>query len=494
MSESASPLVGFVGGSIGCRCMRAKSCWVGALVCLLLCSRSAVAQAVDAEATPDPAKVSLSLFEQYRLRIASHVLPDRSPLAQTAAANQNTDQQLHLWADGEVHAYSNHLLGAAQGALYWDLDGTEPAGSPDLFASQTSYQQPWVTPYILSIEWRDEKVLDHIRVGRQASNYGLPLTFDGGSLGLRPLGSPLMLFGFGGRTVHFFESEPGWFESWVASLGAVVRPSSTFKIELDSRLIRERVPDSETAEPITVTNHSYGIVTSARTESLFASARLRGLDRRLSHGGVVFVSDLADLDLGLSASVDAQFVTLSEVAESELPFYSILGRSLPYARYRFETVKRVNVGDLTSLSLSLGWHGRQLLGGRREEPFNRDAGGIYLDTRLDDVAGKGWFVDAMAEYLYVPRAWNRERLLALGGSAGYRGERFRSELGTYYQQFKVRYYERPEELLDSRSIYGSLGYQLFPWLEAQGRYEIEVLDRYLQSFYLSLRQDLEQDL
>ncbi len=443
----------------------------------------------DAGEDSGATRIRLSLLEQYRLRIVSNVLPDSSPLAETAAADQKTDQQLRLMADGEVSAYDDHLLGVAQGELWWDLDGAEPAGNPDLFATETSYQQPWFTPYALSVEWRDEQLLDHARVGRQASQHGLPLTFDGASVGLSPLGRSLLLFGFGGRTVHFFESDPGLFEDWVASLGGVVRPTPSLKIELDSRLIRERVFNAETEQTNRGTFHSYGVTASARDETLFGSARLRGIDRQLSHGGVAFASEFPSIDLGLSAKVEAQFVTLNEIAESEQPFFSILGRSLPHARFRFDAVKRFELGDPTSLSINLGWRGRQLLG-QDEERFNRNSGGLYLDARLDDLLQRGWFVDGTAEYLYVPGAWDRERLLAVGGAAGYRGKRLRSELGTYYQQFKVTYYERAEELLDTRTIYGSLGYQVFPWLEVRGRYEFEILDRYLQSFFISLRQEL----
>jgi hypothetical protein len=80
-------------------------------------------------------------------------------------------------------------------------------------------------------------------------------------------------------------------------------------------------------------------------------------------------------------------------------------------------------------------------------------------------------------------------LLALGGSAGYNGVTVKTELGTYFQQFKINYYQQAEELHNARTIYGTVAYRLATWLELRGRYDFDIFDRYLQSFYFSARQD-----
>jgi hypothetical protein len=147
----------------------------------------------------------------------------------------------------------------------------------------------------------------------------------------------------------------------------------------------------------------------------------------------------------------------------------------------------VPLGD-TTLSLHLGWRERQLINAA-ERAFNRNTGGVYLMARLDDLGRRGFFVSGTAEYNYVPWSHPHDWFLALGGSTGYTGEAVKTEVGTYFQQFKILYYQRAEELLNSRTVYGSVTYRVATWLELRARYEFEILDRYLQSFFFSLRQD-----
>jgi hypothetical protein len=166
----------------------------------------------------------------------------------------------------------------------------------------------------------------------------------------------------------------------------------------------------------------------------------------------------------------------------------MLGPSLPYARFKFEAWKEFPLDETTTWSLHAGWRGRQLLG-VDEQPFNRNSGGIYLHTRIDDLIRKGLFVEGTAEWNYVPHSLQEGWLLAFGGSAGYTGSIIKTEVGTYYQRFKINYYQQPEELFNSRTIYGSVAYRVATWLELRVRYEFEILDRYLQSCFLSARQD-----
>jgi hypothetical protein len=158
-------------------------------------------------------------------------------------------------------------------------------------------------------------------------------------------------------------------------------------------------------------------------------------------------------------------------------------------RFRFESWKDFPVGRQTHFSLHLGWRGRQVVGAA-EQPFNRNTGAIYLQTRIDDFIHKGLFVGGTAERNYNPHALAREWMLALGGSAGYASESVKTEIGTYFQQYKIIYYQSAEELHNARTVYGSLAYPLAQWLELRARYEIDIFDRYLQSFFLSARQEL----
>jgi hypothetical protein len=430
-----------------------------------------------------------SLLEEYRLRIASDRVPSTGPLGEAPQRGQQTDQHLRLLGDGQVTGWNDHFRAVMSSALWFDLDGAAAAGSASVFATQYDNAQPWLAVYALSAEWQKHKTLDYVRVGRQASEHGLPLTFDGASLAVRALGRRLQLFAFGGRTAHFFETTPGFFENWLASTGAVLRPDSHVTFELDTRLIHDRTWNTDRSQRDPITNHSYGITAALGSENLSSKIYARGLDRRPSHVGGGFAFHSERLGLGFLARVHAQLVTLGEVVESENPFYSLLGPSLPHARYRFEWWKDFQIGRQANWGVHLGWRGRRVVGAS-ERPFNRNTGAIYLHTQIDDFVRKGLFLGGTLESNYLHHPFERERLLAFGGNAGYGNQLLKAEVGTYFQQYKIIYYQSAEELHNARTVYGSVGFTLAQWLQLRGRYEIDVFDRYLQSFFLSARQDL----
>jgi hypothetical protein len=446
------------------------------------------AGAESAEETESSWRANASLVEEYRLRIAHGALPATGALGVAPAADQKVDHVARAIADAQVAGADDHFLGVLSAALWWDLNGAPPRGTPNLFASQYDGNQPWWDVYTLSAEWHDAGALEYIRLGRQATEHGLPLTFDGAALGVRPMGPILSLFGFGGRTVHFFETDTGFFENWVTSVGATLRPTQQLRIELDSRLLREEVLNRDQSGRDRVTNHALGLSAAWRSDTGYAKAYARALDQRFSHAGGALVLDFPSIGVGLDGRLDAQLVTLGELVESENPYYSLLGPSLPHVRFRLESYKNLALGEDTTLSLYLGWKGRQLLRDR-ERPYNRNMGGLYFRPRLDDLVQKGIFVEGTAEYDYVPRIAGNQWSLALGGAAGYTGKTVRTEVGTVYQRFKINYFQRAEERLNTRTVYGLVGYRVLPWLELRARYEFEILDRYLESFFFSARQD-----
>jgi len=430
---------------------------------------------------------SVSLLEEYRFRRASHVLAQTGPLGEAAAVDDQLDHRLRLHADAQVDGMDDHFLSLLSGAMWWDINRAPPAGTADLFASQYDGSRVWVAPYVLSAEWRDAGVLDHIRLGRQDTEHGLPLTFDGASLGLRPFGPALLLYGFGGQTVHFFETTPGLLENWVASIGGVLRPTPVWQFELDARAVQDQVDGPLQTSPVDLTTYSYGLTASTRTETITAKAQLRGIDEQLSHAAGTMLFYAPSAHVGIDTEIYAQLVTLDEIADSENPFYSLLGPSLPYVRHRFELSHELELPDDALWTNVLGWRGRRVVG-HAEQPFNRNAGVVYLHTRIDDVFTPGLFFGATAEWDYVPSSPKEAWLLAGGGTAGYDGRRIMTEVGTYYQRYKINYYQRVEELHNARTVYGSLGYRVASWLELKGRYELEIVDRYLESFFLSARQ------
>lgn len=447
--------------------------------------------AVTSNAWADEASdwsAQLSLVEEYRLRIASNVLPSPGPIGNAQVGPRETDQHLRFVGDGELIGADERFLALASGALWYDLDGRAPSEAQAQFATQYDNANPYVAAYALSAEWRKHGVLDHARLGRQSSEHGMPTTFDGASLGLRLLNRQLLLFGFGGRTVHFFEAKPGLLENSLGSVGLTYRPMEALALELDGRVTQEQVLNEERTARDQVTTPAVGLSGSWRSELIYTKLYGRGVDNQFSHLGGAFQFQHPRLGLGLDARIQAQLVTLNEVVESENPFFSLLGPSLPNARFRFEAWKDLPVGEKANLGLHLGWRQRQVIG-HQEQTFNRNTGAIYVQARVDDFIQRGLFLGGTAEWNYVPASLQDEWILAYGGSTGFAGQAVKTELGTYFQQYKINYYRQAEELHNTRTVYGSVSYRVMDALEFRGRYEMDIFDRYLQSFYLSARQD-----
>jgi hypothetical protein len=430
----------------------------------------------------------LSLVQEYRVRTAgSGVESSSGPLGPPVGAE--TDQDLRVTLDGQGRGYHGHLQGQVSAALWYDVDGHVPHGQPDVFGETSDYRQPLFVVYALSAEWRHSLPLEYLRLGRQASEHGLPITFDGGSLDLRLWERRLSLFGYAGRTIHFFEVQPGLFENWVTCVGAGYRPSQNLRLEFDSRFEHDSILSQDAQERVWVYAHSYGLSFSTRSEESWAKLFVRGLNRSASHAGGALRLVFSSIALGIDAQASAQLRTLGEISENENPFFSLLGPSLPNLRTRLEVWKEFGLGQAATLNLRAGWRMRQLLSGA-EGPFNRNFGGVYLQTELNDLAVKGLFAVGVLEWNYVPWSLTNDSFLALGGSAGYSTRKVKAEAGTYYQRWKVNYYRDVEELQDARTIYSSAGFRALPWLEVRARYTLEIVDRYIHSAFFSLREDL----
>jgi hypothetical protein len=432
----------------------------------------------------------LSLMEEYRVRTGQPGSASTAgALGEPVAANPRTDQDVRLLLDGQGQGLRDHLLGQISSALWLDLDGHRPSGQPDLFGETSDFRQPLVVLYALSAEWRRSSPLEYLRLGRQTSQHGLPVTFDGGSLGLRLWERKLSLFGYGGRTVHFFETQPGLLEYWVVCAGGGYRPSENVRFEIDSRFERDGMLARDTQQTVFVYAHSYGATLSLRFAESWAKLYARGLNRSASHVGGAMHLASTELAAGLDVQANAQLRVLGELSENEHPFYSLLGPSQPHLRARLEGWKGLAIGAMTVVDLRVGWRVRQLLRGE-EGPFNRNSGGIYAQAEVDNLAAKGLFLSGVVEWIYIPWYLRDDAYVAVGGSAGYAAHRVRVEAGTYFQQWKVNYYRDVEELQHARTAFALASVRPAPWLELRARYVLELADRALHSAFISLREDL----
>jgi hypothetical protein len=428
------------------------------------------------------------LSQEYRFRSAgSGVSSSSNPLGEQTAVTPVSDHDLRLTLDAQVLGLNEHLSGSVSAALWFDLDGHVPQSTPDLFGDAQGGTQPLAVVYTLSAEWRRGLPLDRLTLGRQQATHGLPVTFDGVSADLRFLERRFSLFAFGGRTIHFFETAPGLFEDWLVSGGAGLRITPHIQLEVDSRFLHETALSQGGEGKDKLDTNSYGATLSTRWETLQGRLFVRGMNQTLSHLGGSFRLQVPPAGLGVDGQVSVQWIHLGEVAESENPFYSLLGTSLPYVRTRLEVWKEFLLGGKSTLTVAAGTRIRQLL---YDEPttFNRNMNAMYLRGDLNNLIVDGLFANVTSEW-NLPSSTDESSFFSVGSVVGYLKRKARVEAGTYFQRFKINYYRDVEELQDTRTVYAMGSYRVFSQIEVRGRYIVEILDRGIHTVILTIRED-----
>lgn len=477
-------------------------------------SGSGLAQETSPNESASAGKAEEQLFwfraiEEYRGRFAvgSGAV---DPGVEGVDANEYTredesDHDLRLYVGAGIRDRQDRFSGNLALGLWWDVDGLPEEGAFTTLGSLRDGEAISPEVYSLYGEYHanfasgGKSLVRLARVGRQTSEVGLPATFDGASLRLRPIAPHLDVFAFGGRTVHFFEEDAGLFEDWIASAGAEIRPVRSLRLVLDYRLeMQDQTTAASTEDDDdeggvsrkSVTDHGYGLAAWYKPAS-WARLKLsgRGLTDQFSHVGGAGRLFWEALSMGVDFKVDAQLVTLNEVNELLNPYFAILGKSLPNTRWKADIYKDflTSAGDY---ALHLGWAGRAVLEGE-EGPFNRNFGTLYFLASATDIGIKGPFVSVLAEAHFTgmtPEFDGSEGFLTVGGSAGYEDKGLKAEAGTYYQRYKYQYYRQAEEISDVRTIFGSVGIKLTDWLKAQVRYEYDQFDWDVHSVYFSLTQ------
>jgi hypothetical protein len=432
---------------------------------------------------------SLWMTQEYRFRSAGSAESSTADLLGESGTGAVRDQDLRLTLDGNLLSPGGHFTATLSAALWRDLDGRNTQDKQDVFGESRGLDQTVGVLYTASAEWQRLGPLARLAVGRLQANHGLPITFDGGALSLLFLDQRLTLFGFGGRTVHFFETLPGFFENWLVSGGASLRVGPNLKIEVDSRYLHEMILGAGGLPSERVNTNAYGATVMGYWEELRGKVFARGINRGFSHVGGDFNLQVPRAALGIAGQAAAQLVALGEIAESENPYFSMLGLSLPHLRARLETWKDFALGGAGSLVVAVGSRIRQLL---HDQPsrFNRNMSALYLRADLNDIPCKGAFVGAAAEWNLPTQADQPTRFFTVGGSAGYTSRTAKIETGSYFQRFKINYYRDVEELEDVRTAYVMGSYRLLSQLEIRARYVAEIVDRNIHSLFLTLREDL----
>jgi hypothetical protein len=471
--------------------------WLALLACAALPARAedaaagpeagagveAPVQAVEEHAPPPRWAFWLLAQEQYRFRATTTYGAD--PIG------DERDHDLRLFLDGGAISPDDDFQAHLSAALWLDVDGNTQDGRSTALAELTGYQRLWWDIYSLSAEYRSDGALKLARGGRQVTEHGPPVTFDGVALDARAAGRLLEVFALGGRTVHFFELSAGMFEDWLGSAGLVLRPLAGLRLELDYRF---QLEDTLTADKITKEqriDHGYGLTLAyALEDRLRVQAKLRGVNAQVALAGADLHFEHQPWELGLDLGLDAQPATLRELSERLDPLYAILGESLPNLRWHLDAWKDFST-QAGRYGLHLGFVGRHVLSGE-EGPFNRSLAHVYAAAVGHDIGLRGLYASlSLEEHFTLPGSSQPdEHQMAVGGALGYDGAWLQAEAGSYYQRFKYDYFANPREVADVRTVYGQLGFKALGWLSVRARYEFEWTDRDVHTLTLTLGQSI----
>lgn len=421
-------------------------------------------------------------LEEYRFRTSMEHLsadPDTGLYGE-----EESDQTVRLYGVGGYRNAADSFRADLAFGAWFDVDGTVDEGNPTNYAAiYDTSSHIWADVYTLTGEYRTRGTLQHLRLGRQVSEHGLPATFDGLSADISA-GTPMLnFFAFGGRTVHFFEAETELFEDIIASAGAVIRPLPSLRLVADYRFMMEDTTVKEGLQ-----DNSYGLTAWVHPLSwLYLKAHGRGINDAATHAGLLAKLEWTDLDLGFQLGADSQLATLKEISELENPYFAILGPSQPHTRYNMSLWKgfQTKAGTYTIFG---GWDGRA--NHEDETPFNRDYGKLYLMLAAQDIGIKGPFCQVALEnhFADVVPTFGEEGMLTAGGSAGFNNGFLKAEAGSYYQKFKYNYYQDVNEYEDVRTYFGAFSIKPLPWLAVRARYVFENLDRDQHTVFFSLTQ------
>jgi len=436
----------------------------------------------EAGVSTDHQPVWFHFLEEYRFRTSSQ--SDST----TLYGDEEQDNVVRLYGVGGFRDAADRFRADVALGAWFDVDGgpgqDEAANFASIYDTSSDF---WFDVYNLTGEYRSTGLLQHVRLGRQVSELGRPVTFDGLSLKLRA-GSPLLdFFLFGGRTVHFFETDADLFEDYVGSGGAVIRPLSSLRLEADYRFAMEDMALADETRDEYV-DHSYGLTAWLHpADWLYVKAYGRGITDTFSHAGLATKLEWTDLNLGLQIGADSQLADLRDITELDNPYFSILGPSQAHTRWNASVWKDfpTSAGVYTA---SLGWDGRA--NHDSESAFNRDYGRLYLMLAARDIIVAGPFLQVALEnhFAEVAPSFGDEGLLTAGGSAGYDRGWLRVEGGSYYQRYKYDYYRDVKEMEDVRTYFGALSVKPLSWLAIRARYQFENLDRDQHTLFFSLTQ------
>lgn len=460
---------------------------------------AATGEASGASEDEDGWRFRGSFLEEYRGRATSapSAEPGEDP---SLALPDESDHDLRLFVDMSLTSPDDAFRMNAVAGLWIDADGYPDTTTSGL-ASAFDYGKPvsplWGDVFVLSAEYRTEEWLQLARGGRQVAEYGRPTTFDGATFVFEAAPRMLDVFVYGGRTVHFFETDLETFQDWIAACGFEIRPMAELKLELQYRFMAEEItevtqaieaPGLPRADKQSLIDHTYDLTMWYRRDDwLGLKVGLGGIDDTFARAALGLALTEVEWDMGLDLTLDAQTTTLRSLVDDVNPTFQVLGESLPNLKWRLDLWKvwATRVGDY---GLHLGWNARELLEGE-EGPFNRNVGRIYLAADARDIGVEGPFFGVSMEAHYTRAdAFSDDLILAIGGSAGWDDRVVRAEVGTFYQRFKYDYFQEQNEVSDVRTWFVAVGYKPLDWLGVRARYEYEQVDRDYHTFTLALSQ------
>jgi len=251
--------------------------------------------------------------------------------------------------------------------------------------------------YALSAEWRRSLPLEYLRLGRQVSEHGLPITSTEDRWPA-PVGTPALAVWLRGRTVHFFETQPGLFENWVTCAGAVYRPSEHIRSKPTRASSTTRSFPGRTAKGLGLCPFLWSDL-STRFQESWGKLFVRGLDRSASHAGRL-APRVSVARRGIDAQASAQLRTLAKSARTKNPFYSLLGPACPTCAPAWKSGRRSRSAS-SPRSAARGMACAPA-SERDREPFQPQLRRHLLSERTQRPGGQGSLATGILEWNYVP--------------------------------------------------------------------------------------------
>ncbi|MBF0280185.1 MAG: hypothetical protein HQM13_20465 [SAR324 cluster bacterium] len=412
--------------------------------------------------------------------VSSKYVSRESKLSEEKVDDADIYGQLRLDLSSPEKKYEAHFFGTARN----DLDGDEESNEFSIFEDfgQVGKSEQKGAIYEAHFDLNQAMPnLKQIKIGRQSSTRDMSLYFDGLSADFK-LGRKLGLIAYGGRSVRFFESDPGDDSLGGAGIDYSFSPLTSFSLDYLSTK-DERVDENEEMKDRQDDMVSLKLWQrfSNAFKGTFKYRWINSEPRDLNLSSLILLSNS---QTSFNFNYFRQFLIQNELSEDLSSFHDLIGQTHP-----FQVVKlnlRQPFGS--HYALDLGYLERSLVEEEDEGSFNREFKRTFILFETFDRIHKGLNITVFGE------RWSGETEVdSSGWDIGYHFDeklnKAKVSAGSYYSLYKYDYFSDRGEKTDVRTYYVKGNFPFGQSFAVNGSYEREEsLDDY-NVYKLGVRYD-----